>query len=99
GERAAYVLAGERWHPGVIGIVASRLAERHHRPVVLVALDGPSGRGSARSHPGFDSLAGLKECSAHLLRYGGHRAAAGLEIERGRGPAVGTHSAASAERA
>ncbi|HWG07666.1 MAG TPA: single-stranded-DNA-specific exonuclease RecJ [Solirubrobacteraceae bacterium] len=97
GERAAYVLAGERWHPGVIGIVASRLAERHHRPVVLVALDGPSGRGSARSIPGFDLLAGLKECSAHLLRYGGHRAAAGLEIERGRVPALASALAEHAE--
>ena len=48
GERAAYVLAGEDWHPGVIGIVASRLAERHHRPTVLVALDGERGRGSGR---------------------------------------------------
>ncbi|MFI4989438.1 MAG: single-stranded-DNA-specific exonuclease RecJ [Solirubrobacterales bacterium] len=83
GERAAYVLAGEQWHPGVVGIVASRLAETHHRPVVLIALDGQSGKGSARSIPGFDLLAGLTECAEHLLRYGGHRAAAGLEIERG----------------
>jgi single-stranded-DNA-specific exonuclease len=82
GARSAYVLAGEGWHAGVIGIVASRLAEAHHRPVVLIALDGPSGKGSARSIPGFDLLAGLTACSAHLLRYGGHRAAAGLEIER-----------------
>ncbi|HTZ86884.1 MAG TPA: single-stranded-DNA-specific exonuclease RecJ [Solirubrobacteraceae bacterium] len=83
GECSAYVLAGEQWHPGVVGIVASRLAERHHRPVVLIALDGSTGRGSARSIPGFDLLAGLSACSEHLLRYGGHRAAAGLEIERG----------------
>jgi single-stranded-DNA-specific exonuclease len=88
GERSAYVLAGEGWHPGVIGIVASRLAERHHRPVVLIALDGPSGRGSARSIPGFDLLGALTACSTHLLRYGGHRAAAGLEIERDRVPAL-----------
>jgi single-stranded-DNA-specific exonuclease len=88
GERAAYVLAGERWHPGVIGIVAARLAERHHRPVVLIALEGERGRGSARSIPAFDLLAGLSECSGHLLRYGGHRAAAGLELERGCVPAL-----------
>jgi single-stranded-DNA-specific exonuclease len=88
GERAAYVLAGEQWHPGVVGIVASRLAETHHRPVVLIALDGQSGKGSARSIPGFDLLAGLTECAEHLLRYGGHRAAAGLEIERERVPAL-----------
>ncbi len=84
GERAAYVLAGEQWHAGVIGIVASRLAERHHRPVVLIALEGETGKGSGRSIPGFDLLAGLTECSTHMLRYGGHRAAAGLEIERSR---------------
>jgi len=82
GERAAYVLAGEGWHPGVIGIVASRLAERHHRPVVLIALEGDGGRGSGRSIEGFDLLEGLTACRAHLARYGGHRAAAGLEIER-----------------
>ncbi|MCL2769858.1 MAG: single-stranded-DNA-specific exonuclease RecJ [Solirubrobacterales bacterium] len=78
----AYVLAGERWHPGVIGIVASRLAERHHRPVVLVALDGERGRGSGRSIPAFDLLGGLDACRHHLVRHGGHRAAAGLELER-----------------
>lgn len=82
GERGAYVLAGEGWHAGVIGIVAARLAERHHRPVVLIALDGERGRGSARSIPAFDLLAGLDACAAHLLRHGGHRAAAGLELER-----------------
>ena len=84
GERAAYVLAGEDWHPGVIGIVASRLAERHHRPTVLVALDGDRGRGSGRSIPAYDLLAGLNACAGHLARHGGHRAAAGLEVERGR---------------
>jgi len=84
GERAAYVLAGEGWHAGVIGIVASRLAERHHRPVVMVALDGEHGRGSGRSIPAFDLLGGLQACAGHLGRHGGHRAAAGLEIERGR---------------
>ncbi len=60
GEAPAYVLAGEDWHPGVIGIVASRIAERHHRPCVLVALDGERGTGSGRSIPAFDLLAGLE---------------------------------------
>jgi single-stranded-DNA-specific exonuclease len=83
GDRAAYALAQEGWHPGVIGIVASRLAERHCRPVVLIALDGDTGRGSGRSIEPFDLLAGLAAGARHLLRYGGHRAAAGLEIERG----------------
>jgi single-stranded-DNA-specific exonuclease len=82
--RSAYVLSGEGWHPGVIGIVASRLAERHGRPVVLVSLDGPRGRGSGRSIKAFDLLAGLTACAGHLVRYGGHAAAAGLELERSR---------------
>ena len=80
----AYVLAADGWHPGVIGIVASRIAERHHRPAVLIALDGEEGTGSGRSIPAFDLLAGLQAASADLLRYGGHRAAAGLTIARGR---------------
>jgi single-stranded-DNA-specific exonuclease len=84
GERSAYVLAKDGWHAGVIGIVASRLAERHHRPVVLIALERGAGKGSGRSIEGFDLLAGLTACGGHLLRFGGHRAAAGLEIERGR---------------
>jgi single-stranded-DNA-specific exonuclease len=80
-EAPGLVLAGEGWHPGVIGIVASRLAERHHRPVVVVSLDGEGGgRGSARSIAGFDLLAGLEACGEHLVRFGGHRAAAGLEL-------------------
>jgi single-stranded-DNA-specific exonuclease len=80
-EAPGLVLAGEGWHPGVIGIVASRLAERHHRPVVVVSLDGEGGgRGSGRSIPGFDLLAGLEACAEHLVGFGGHRAAAGLEL-------------------
>ncbi len=81
--RAAHVLAGEGWHPGVIGIVASRLVERHRRPVVLISLDGDTGRGSGRSVEGYDLLAGLTACAEHLGRYGGHSAAAGVELERG----------------
>jgi single-stranded-DNA-specific exonuclease len=84
GTPGAHVLWGEGWHPGVIGIVASRLAESHRRPVVMVALDGERGRGSARSIEAFDLLAGLSACRQHLSRYGGHAAAAGLEIERER---------------
>lgn len=75
------VLAGEGWHPGVIGIVASRLVERHHRPVVVISLDGEGGgRGSGRSIPGFDLLAALEACGEHLESFGGHRAAAGLAL-------------------
>jgi single-stranded-DNA-specific exonuclease len=83
GDQPAYVLAGEGWHPGVIGIVASRIAERHARPAVLIALpeDGGPGTGSGRSIPAFDLLGGLDAASEHLLRHGGHRAAAGMTIE------------------
>jgi single-stranded-DNA-specific exonuclease len=81
-EAPAYVLAGEGWHPGVIGIVASRMVERYHRPCVVIALDGDTGRGSGRSISSFDLHAGLAACSEHLTRFGGHRAAAGLEIDR-----------------
>jgi len=82
GEQAAYVLAADGWHPGVIGIVASRIAERHHRPCVMIALDGDEGTGSGRSIPAFDLLGGLDAASAHLLRHGGHRAAAGCALAR-----------------
>ena len=67
----------------MIGIVASRIAERHHRPAVLIALDGEEGTGSGRSIPAFDLLGGLDAASAHLLRHGGHRAAAGCTIAAG----------------
>jgi len=79
----AYVLAGEGWHPGVIGIVASRLVERHHRPTLLIALDAQSGRGSGRSIPPYDLHAGLAASAKHLVRFGGHRAAAGFEVAAG----------------
>jgi single-stranded-DNA-specific exonuclease len=79
--RRGYVVAGEGWHEGVIGIVASRLVERYNRPVVIVAGDDGDWKGSGRSVPAFDMHGGLAACSGHLLRFGGHRAAAGLTIE------------------
>jgi single-stranded-DNA-specific exonuclease len=78
--RRAYVLAGAEWHEGVIGIVASRLVERYHRPVILIAGSDPAWKGSGRSIASFDLHGGLGACSEHLQRYGGHRAAAGLSI-------------------
>jgi single-stranded-DNA-specific exonuclease len=84
GERSAYVLWAEDWHPGVIGIVASRVVEHHHRPAVLIALDGELGTGSGRSIPGFDLLGALHAAAGELERYGGHRAAAGLTVRRDR---------------
>ncbi len=80
----AVVVAGDDWHPGVIGIVASRLVERICRPVVVVAFDGDRGRGSARSIPSFDLHAAIAACAGHLERFGGHHQAAGLDIERDR---------------
>lgn len=77
----AIVLASAGWHQGVIGIVASRLVERFHRPAVLIALDGDEGKGSARSIPGFDMYDALKECSEYLSKFGGHKYAAGLSID------------------
>jgi single-stranded-DNA-specific exonuclease len=96
--RSAYVLAGEGWHPGVIGIVASRLMERHRRPVVMISLDGERTRGSGRSVEGYDLLAGLTACAEHLVRYGGHSAAAGVELERDCVPAFAAALDAHAER-
>ena len=78
--RRGYVLADEGWHEGVIGIVASRLVERFHRPVVLIAGGGDAWKGSGRSTGAFDLHGGLAACSGHLERFGGHRAAAGLSI-------------------
>ncbi len=79
--RRAYVVAGEDWHEGVIGIVASRLVERFNRPVVLIAGGEGDWKGSGRSIPSFDLHAGLAACSDLLGRWGGHRAAAGLSIK------------------
>jgi single-stranded-DNA-specific exonuclease len=78
--QAAIVVAGEGWHPGVVGIVASRLVERWRRPCVVIALDNASGRGSGRSISAYDLHAGLAACSEHLMRFGGHRMAAGVEL-------------------
>lgn len=78
----ALVLASDSWHPGVIGIVASRIAERIHLPTVLISLDGDRGKGSARSIPGFDLYEAVSRCQEHLVAFGGHKYAAGLTIDR-----------------
>jgi single-stranded-DNA-specific exonuclease len=78
--RRAYVVWGDDWHEGVIGIVASRLVERYHRPVVLIAGTDALWKGSGRSIPAFDLHSALDACSGFLERFGGHRAAAGLSI-------------------
>jgi len=97
GERPAYVLWGEDWHSGVIGIVASRIAERHRRPVLMVAVKDGEGTGSGRSIPAFDLLGGLDACAQHLLRHGGHRAAAGCTVAADALPALRAAFEAHAE--
>jgi single-stranded-DNA-specific exonuclease len=80
-QRRGYALWSEDWHEGVIGIVAARLVERFHRPVVLIARTGDGWKGSGRSIPSFDLHGALAACAEHLVRFGGHRAAAGLSID------------------
>lgn len=85
-DEPALVLADRGWHPGVIGIVAGRLAEKYHRPVVLISWDTMGvrpGIGSARGVPGVNLHAALAACDEYLLSHGGHVAAAGLKIEEG----------------
>ena len=94
--RRAYVVAGEDWHEGVIGIVASRLVERFNRPVVLIAGGEGDWKGSGRSIASFDLHAGLGACADLLERWGGHRAAAGLSIKPENIPAFAERFAAHA---
>ncbi|HIJ86455.1 MAG TPA: single-stranded-DNA-specific exonuclease RecJ [Desulfuromonadales bacterium] len=80
--RKSIVIASTDWHQGVIGIVASRLVERYHRPTLLIAIDGEgTAKGSGRSIPGFHLLEALTACSEHLARFGGHRYAAGIGLQ------------------
>ena len=74
------VVAGEGWHPGVIGIVASRVVEKYYRPVVIISLKDGIGKGSCRSIEGFHMRDALQECSRYLLGFGGHAQAAGLSL-------------------
>jgi single-stranded-DNA-specific exonuclease len=80
------VLADDRWHSGVIGIVASKLAEQHYRPTLLIALSGEKGKGSGRSIPAFHLYDSLATCKDLLVAFGGHSHAAGLEIQRDKIP-------------
>lgn len=81
------IVAGEDWHPGVIGIVAARLMERYNRPAIAISLHEGEGRGSGRAPDPFDLHGALAACAGHLIRFGGHAAAAGLEIEEEQLPA------------
>ncbi len=77
------VLFKEGWHPGVIGIIASRIVDQFFRPVVMIAVDDGIGKGSIRSVPDFDVYSALEKCSEYLKEFGGHKYAAGLTIETG----------------
>jgi single-stranded-DNA-specific exonuclease len=93
------VLARDGWHAGVVGIVASRVVERFHRPAVLVGLADGAGKGSGRSIEGFHLYDALAACGAHLARFGGHRHAAGVTVAREALPAFRTaFEAYAAER-
>ena len=87
GHDAAIVLANNQWHTGVIGIVASRLAEEFCRPAFIFSIDGPIAKGSIRSIPGFDVYAGLSECKDILMGFGGHKQAAGVQLAASQLPA------------
>ena len=80
-DRKTVVLADENWHPGVIGIVASRVIDEFYRPTILITIANGTGQGSGRSIEGFNMHAALHECADHLIRFGGHEMAAGLRIK------------------
>jgi single-stranded-DNA-specific exonuclease len=84
GARSVLVVAGEGWHRGVIGIVASKLVDQFYRPAIVLSVENGMAHGSCRSIPGFDMLAALESCAPMLARFGGHRQAAGLQIEAAR---------------
>ena len=81
GKRHSLVLAGEGWHPGVLGIVASRIVEKYYRPTVVIGFNGGAGKGSARSIRGFHMVEGFRRCAEHLQKFGGHEYAGGLSIQ------------------
>lgn len=81
-ETEIIVMADDDWHPGVIGIVASRITEEFSRPCILIALDGDKGKGSGRSVSGFDLFGAINMASEHLMDFGGHEQACGVKIER-----------------
>ena len=86
-QRTALVLSSDRWHQGVVGIVASRLSEKYSRPSFMIHMNGSVGKGSCRSWGGFNLFTALENCSDLLLGYGGHELAAGFTIEEKNIPA------------
>lgn len=84
GAHSVLVVTGEGWHRGVIGIVASKVVDAFYRPAIVLSVDGDMAHGSCRSISGFDMLAALESCAPLMKRFGGHKAAAGLQIETSR---------------
>ena len=84
GARSVLVVAGDGWHRGVIGIVASKLVDAFHRPAIVLSVDGDVAHGSCRSIPEFDMLGALERCAGLFIRFGGHKQAAGLTMEASR---------------
>jgi single-stranded-DNA-specific exonuclease len=84
GAHSVLVVAGEGWHRGVIGIVASKLVDAYYRPAIVLSIDGDVTHGSCRSIAGFDMLACLESCAPLMKRFGGHKAAAGLQLDSSR---------------
>src|SRR3954453_10189018 len=84
GARTILVVAGEGWHRGVIGIVASKLVDAFHRPAIVLSIDGDVAHGSCRSIPSFNMLGALESCADAMVKFGGHKQAAGLTIEAAR---------------
>lgn len=81
---APIVLSSDRWHPGVVGIAASRISEQYRLPTIIICLDGEEGKGSCRSYGGFNLYDALEHCSDTLVSFGGHFCAAGLNILKDR---------------
>ena len=81
GARSVLVVAGDNWHRGVIGIVASKLVDAFHRPAIVLSIEDGVAQGSCRSIPGFNMLAALERCAHLLVRFGGHKQAAGLALD------------------
>jgi len=84
GSRTVIVVAGDGWHRGVIGIVASKLVDAFHRPAIVISIDGDAAHGSCRSIPSFNMLAALESCGEVMSKFGGHKQAAGLTMEAAR---------------
>src|SRR5205085_1036708 len=81
GARSVLVVAGDGWHRGVIGIVASKLVDAFYRPAIVLSIEDGVAHGSCRSIPRFDLLAALERCASFFIRFGGHKQAAGLTMD------------------